>query len=245
MSGKIGNPDASVLDRTTMFHSDSVLCGISAIALNTNAPVILRAEAAEYPNAKGAAVFGSTARVAVEKAIVANSNAVREWDSNGTNFGFNPSLGHTAGEFGHNDFYPVAIAAAEQMGRDGAYALRGMVAIDEIRGRLAEVFSLKTYKIDHVVHGAIASAAVYGAMTGATAEQIESAIGMTVAHYIPWRAIRAGWSPVGGGVGSAEPGGRWPDPLLLVPERRWVLGLEQGRSQPCARLPDGSSLSLY
>merc|ERR1711985_139886 len=67
-----------------------------------------------------------------------------------------------------------------------------MIAIDEIRGRLAEVFSLKSYKIDHVVHGAIASAAVYGALLGASAEQIESAVGMTIAHYIPFRAIRAG-----------------------------------------------------
>ena len=67
-----------------------------------------------------------------------------------------------------------------------------MVALDEIRGRLCEVFSLKSYKIDHVVHGAIASAAVFGALMGANEEQIESAIGMTVAHYVPWRAIRAG-----------------------------------------------------
>ncbi len=192
VSGKLGAPAPAVFERTTMFHTDAVLCGLSAIALRTNAPIILRQEAAEYPNAKGAPVFGSSQRVAAEKAIVANSNAVREWDSNGTNFGFNPILGHTAGEFGHNDFYPVAIAAAQQAGRDGAFALRGMIAIDEIRGRLAEVFSLKSYRIDHVVHGAIASAAVYGAMLGATAEQIESAIGMTVAHYIPWRAIRAG-----------------------------------------------------
>jgi len=51
---------------------------------------------------------------------------------------------------------------------------------------------LKSYKIDHVVHGAIGSAAVYGALLGASAEQIESAIGMTVAHYVPFRAIRAG-----------------------------------------------------
>ena len=29
-------------------------------------------------------------------------------------------------------------------------------------------------------------------MGGASAEQIESAIGMVVAHFIPWRAIRAG-----------------------------------------------------
>merc|ERR1712050_353552 len=49
-----------------------------------------------------------------------------------------------------------------------------------------------SYKIDHVVHGAIASAAVYGALLDATPEQIESAIGMTVAHYTPFRAIRAG-----------------------------------------------------
>jgi 2-methylcitrate dehydratase len=42
------------------------------------------------------------------------------------------------------------------------------------------------------VHGAIASAAVYGAMLGATADEIESAIGLVVAHYVPFRAIRAG-----------------------------------------------------
>jgi 2-methylcitrate dehydratase len=67
-----------------------------------------------------------------------------------------------------------------------------MATLDEIRGRLAEVFALKNYKIDHVVHGAIASAAVYGAVLGASVEQIESAIGLVLAHYIPFRAIRHG-----------------------------------------------------
>jgi 2-methylcitrate dehydratase len=192
MRGAIGDPDQSVLDRTVLFFQDSVLCGLSALALGTNAPTVLRNEALTYPRAGGATVFGSSTTLVPEKAIVANASAVREWDSNGTNFGYNPALGHTAGEFGHNDFYPVAIAAAQISGRSGADALRAMVLLDEIRGRLAEVFSLKSYKIDHVVHGAIASAAAYGAMRGATPEQIESAIGMFVAHFIPWRAIRAG-----------------------------------------------------
>ena len=188
-----GDPSPSVRERTTLFHTDAVLCGVSALALGTNAPRILREEALGYRRKQGGAtVFGSKRRVAPEKAIVANCAAVREWDSNGTNFGFNPSLGHTAGEFGHNDFYAVPVAAAQIAGLDGATTLRGMILLDEIRGRLAEVFSLKTYKIDHVVHGAIASAATYGAMLGASAEEIESAIGMVVAHYIPWRAIRAG-----------------------------------------------------
>merc|ERR1719387_1505520 len=170
------------------------MCGISALALKTNAPTVLRGEALDYPDPKGATVFGSSARCAPEKAIATNAAAVREWDSNGTVFGYNPNIpGHTAGEFGHNDFYPVVIAAAQATGAiDGKTALRAMIAVDEIRGRLAEVFSLKSYKIDHVVHGAIASAAVYGALLGATTEQIESAIGMTVAHYTPFRAIRAG-----------------------------------------------------
>ena len=201
MTGALGpGPAGSVLERTALFHSDSVFCGVSALSLGTNAPTLLRAEALEYPagpGEAGAGVFGSDARVKAEKAVVANSSAVREWDSNGTNFGYNPGRSATAGEFGHNDFYPVAIAACQELGLDGAAALRAMALSDEIRGRLAEVFSLKSYKIDHVVHGAIASAATYGALhalagRGVTPEHIERAIGMVVAHAIPWRAIRAG-----------------------------------------------------
>ncbi|MHC5025252.1 MAG: MmgE/PrpD family protein [Planctomycetota bacterium] len=189
-----GEPSPSVLERTERFHTDAVLCGLSALAMGTNAPTILRQEAHDYACvSKGATTFASNTTVKPEKAILANAAAVREWDSNGTNFGFHASsTNRQADEFGHNDFYAVPIAAAQVMGLDGAAALRGMILLDEIRGRLAEVFSLKTYKIDHVVHGAIGSAATYGAMCGATAEQIESAIGMVVAHYIPWRAIRAG-----------------------------------------------------
>jgi len=194
MGNKWEGPAQEVLDRVELFHTDSVVCGLSAIALETNAPNILRDEAMDYPRAPGATCFGSPRTVAPEKAIVANSNAVREWDSNGTVFGYSAELGpkHQAGEFGHNDFYPVSVAAGQLRGLDGATVLKSMCLSDEIRGRLAEVFSLKSYKIDHVVHGAIASAATYGALMGATAEQIEAAIGMTVAHYIPFRAIRAG-----------------------------------------------------
>ena len=189
------DPAASVLRRVEQFHADSVACGVSALACGTNAPNVLRSEALDYrrENAQpGAFCFGSTARVAPEKAVVANSSAVREWDSNGTNFGYNPRLGHTRGEFGHNDYYPVVVAAAAQRPIGGRAALVAMIVLDEIRGRLAEVFALRDHKIDHVLHGAIASAAVYGALLGATPEQIESAIGMVVAHYVPFRAIRAG-----------------------------------------------------
>ena len=136
MAEEIGQPDASVEHRTVQFFVDSVLCGLSAISMQTNAPCVLREEALEYPSAAGATMFGSRTRVATEKAIAANASAVREWDSNGTNFGYNPTLGHIAGEFGHNDFYAVPIAAAQVAGLDGRSALRGMICLDEIRGRV-------------------------------------------------------------------------------------------------------------
>jgi 2-methylcitrate dehydratase len=192
VKGQFPGPSAAVLERVEQFHLDSVACGVSALAGGANAPTVLRQEALEYRVADGVPMFGSTVRVAPEKAVLACSSAVREWDSNGTNFGYNPERGATAGEFGHNDFYPVAIAAAQLAGLSGRQTLVAMATLDEIRGRLAEVFALKNHKIDHVVHGAIASVAVYGAMLGASVEQIESAIGLVLAHYIPFRAIRHG-----------------------------------------------------
>jgi 2-methylcitrate dehydratase len=195
VAGKFGHgPAPAVWQKLEKLHIDSVACGASALARRCNAPTVLRKEALEYRTLddQGACCFGSNVRVKTEKAVVANCSAVREWDANGTNFGYDPARGHVAGEFGHNDFYPVAIAAAHHGGLDGAITQRGMLAIDEIRGRLAEVFSLKSYKIDHVLHGAIASTAVFGAMLRATVDQIESAIGLVVAHYVPFRAIRHG-----------------------------------------------------
>ncbi len=67
-----------------------------------------------------------------------------------------------------------------------------MLLLDEIWGRLCEVFGLREHCIDHTLHGAIASAATFGALIGASEEQIESAIGMTVAHYVPSWAMRVG-----------------------------------------------------
>lgn len=200
---KKGNPSQEVIERTKLFHTDSVLLGLSALALRTNAPTVLKNEALSFEKRSinkskkqkwYARCFGSSTLVPVEKAVLANCSAVREWDSNGTVFGYRKGFPeHQAGEFGHNDFYPVIIAAANHNGYiDGKTAIKAMVLSDEIRGRFAESFSLKTYKIDHVVHGAIASAVVYGQLVGANAEQIESALGMIIAHYIPYRAIRAG-----------------------------------------------------
>lgn len=109
------------MERCKLFHTDSVFCGVSALAMKTNAPTVLKAEALTQAKSNSndkvlsgySRCLGSTQQVPFEKACLANASAVREWDSNGTVFGYNGNIpGHTAGEFGHNDFYSVVIAAA-------------------------------------------------------------------------------------------------------------------------------------
>ena len=186
-------PSPAVLQRVKLFHSDSVLCGLSALAQHASAPCLLRREALRYREREGAKCFASQDLVKPEKAVLANCAAVAEWDMNGTVLGYSPThVSRRAGEFGHNDFYSVATAAAQVQHSSGQQAVLGMLLIDEIRGRLAEVFSLNAVKVDHVMYGAIASVCAYGAMLGASAIQIERAIGLVVAHYVPFRAIKAG-----------------------------------------------------
>ena len=191
MSGRIGTPAESVLHRTTMFFTDSVLCGLSALACRTNAPTVLRDEAADVPGSERCMLSG------FHRACVAGEGDRRQRVGRARMGQQRHQLRIQSEPRPHRRRVRTQrlLRRAHRRGPDHEprrrSALRGMVYLDEIRGRLAEVF-LKSYKIDHVVHGAIASAAVYGAMLGATPEQIESAIGMVVAHYIPWRAIRAG-----------------------------------------------------
>ena len=50
----------------------------------------------------------------------------------------------------------VNLCLSDITGEDLLHLIWIDVCLDEIRGRLVEVFSLKSYKIDPVVHGAIA-----------------------------------------------------------------------------------------
>ena len=74
-----GRPSEGVLERTKLFHTDSVLCGISALACLTNAPSVLKEEALTYSGGKyKARVFGNRKLVMDTRAIASNCSAVRE-----------------------------------------------------------------------------------------------------------------------------------------------------------------------
>lgn len=199
---KNGKPSEKVVNRLKLFHTDSVLCGLAALSLKMGSSSLFKNEAFQYmkrggmqnPRAKlgYSKVFGSNEIAVVEKSIMANISAVSELDATGTIFGYNKNLpGHQTGEVSHNDFYPVVVGAAQQnTGITGENLAKGMILLDEIRGRLCEAYSLKKCNIDPVLNGAIASAITYGALNGATPEHIENAIGIMIAHHLPYRMIR-------------------------------------------------------
>ena len=114
-------PTPAVWQKLEKLHIDSVACGVSALARGATPRRCCgtRRWNTAPPTTKALAASARNVRVKAEKAVVANCSAVREWDANGTNFGYDPTRGHTAGEFGHNDFYPVAVAAAQVGGLDG------------------------------------------------------------------------------------------------------------------------------
>ena len=187
-------PSESVLERLKLFHLDSLLCAVSALADKARISTLLRREALAYALEGGVQCIGSHTRVHPEKAVLANCAAIREWDMNGNMFGYHPhNPAQRAGEFGQNDFYPVATAAAQMMQLSGQQLTLGMLLADEIRGRLGQAFSLRRQGVDHTLFGGVASVCVFGALSGASERQIEKAIGMLASHYIPSISIRKGF----------------------------------------------------
>jgi hypothetical protein len=76
--------------------------------------------------------------------------AVREWDSNGTNFGYNPELGTPPASSGTTTSTPSPSRPRRCSGPTAPRRSAAWCCTTRSAGRLAEVFSLKTYKIDHV-----------------------------------------------------------------------------------------------
>ncbi len=141
LAGRLGEPGEGALRRVELFHLDSIACAVSAIAGGTSAPSVLRAEALEYPceaaeaagavkgdRRRGVPLFGSRGRVMPEKAVVANCSAAREWDANGTNFGYNPrTRAYAAASSATTTSIPSPSPRPSSAGCDGRQTLLAML----------------------------------------------------------------------------------------------------------------------
>ena len=86
-----------------LFHTDATICGASAIAQRAISPIIFRHEAIDLYGVNTSQsrskqenkifmskCIGSKSWSYSEKAVLANVAAVREFEANGINIGYNP-----------------------------------------------------------------------------------------------------------------------------------------------------------
>ena len=198
----LGNIDIDVVSKAKLLHADSVLCAVSALAQKTIPPSLLKAESMELSRvSRGRRAipgysfcFGSIKQGPTELAVAANCTAAREWNSSPINLiPIKSGASQVSFEMVRGNYYPIVVAGCQQnQATNGEHLVKGIILLDEIQTRLAEASPFRKHGIDDGIYAAIASTVTYGALMGGTAEQIESALGILVAHYVPYRAPRNG-----------------------------------------------------
>ena len=162
---------------------DSIGCALGGY--REQVPAIVRAVSARRAKASGVRVFGSANRVHPDAAAFANSVMIRFLDYNDT-YGSIVGVGHPS------DYIPAAMA---QFGADevpGELVLRGILVGYEVFCRLTDATRLGVEQIDHVLNGAVASAAAAAVANGLPAGQTRQALSLAVTANLSLQATRLG-----------------------------------------------------
>lgn len=142
-----------------------------AIASVNRGPVSnARSQALGHPRSGGATVFGmpNDARFDAEWAAWANGTAVRELDFHDT---------FLAADYSHpGDNIPPILAVAQQLGRNGAELVRGILVGYEVQVNLVKGICLHEHKKDHIAHLCPGQAAGIGTLLGLDTDTIYQAI---------------------------------------------------------------------
>lgn len=177
--------DADVTDMVINRIIDNAAVAIAAI--NREPVANARSQALCHPATRGGAtVFGLPSNQTFDPAWAAWANgvAVRELDWHDT---------FLAADYSHPaDNIPPVLAVAQQMGKNGAECLRGIVAAYEIHINLVKGICLHEWKKDHIAHLCPAAAAGIGAMLNLPTEQIYQAVQQAVHVGFTTRQSRKG-----------------------------------------------------
>ena len=76
-------------------------------------------------------------------------------------------------------YFPVVIAAAQQMNMSGPELVKSMILIEEIRYKISQAINYDPF-INDMISGGIACVVTYGTLMGASPSQIEKAQGMLI-----------------------------------------------------------------
>lgn len=122
-----------------------------------------------YKNSLGGFIYDNSQKISAEKVAMFNIQTILK--------SFDDGLGYSAMPL----YYPVAMVAAQQRESNGIFALKGMLLVEEIRARLKENLKVDPC-LDEFLCGGIACVVTYGALIGATENQIDQAIGLYISR---------------------------------------------------------------
>lgn len=181
-AGRSAQPDGSMHAAKRMLL-DSVGCALGGY--RERVPAIARRVSGRRPKASGARAFGVDGRLQPDAAAFANSVMIRFLD-------YNDSYGSTAG-IGHpSDYIPAAMAPLDGREIPGELMLRGILTGYEVFCRLLDATRLGVERIDHVVNGAVASAAAAAVANGLSGDQTRHALSLAVTANLSLQATRLG-----------------------------------------------------
>ena len=162
---------------------DSIGCALGSY--HEQVPTIIRRVSGQRAKPAGARAFGSEARLHPEAAVFANSVMIRFLDYNDT-YGSTVGVGHPS------DYIPAAMA---QLGADeipGELILRSILVGYEVFCRLTDATRLGVEQIDHVLNGAVASAAAAAVANRLSSEHTRHALSLAVTANLSLQATRLG-----------------------------------------------------
>ncbi|MBO0807863.1 MAG: MmgE/PrpD family protein, partial [Actinobacteria bacterium] len=181
-AGRRPQPDAAMHAAKRMLL-DSIGCALGSY--REQVPAIARSVSARRVKPAGARVFGGTHRLHPDAAAFANSVMIRFLDYNDT-YGSIVGVGHPS------DYIPAAMAPFGADEIPGDLILRSILVGYEVFCRLTDATRLGVEQIDHVLAGAVASAAAASVANGLTAEHTRHALSLAVTANLSLQATRLG-----------------------------------------------------
>jgi 2-methylcitrate dehydratase len=181
-AGRAAQPD-DALHAAKRMLLDSVGCALGSY--REQVPAIARLVSGRRAKASGARAFGIESRLHPDAAAFANSVMIRFLD-------YNDSYGSTVG-IGHpSDYIPAAMAQLGQEEIPGELILRGILVGYEVFCRLTDATRLGVEQIDHVLNGAVASAAAASVANQLSSEHTRHALSLAVTANLSLQATRLG-----------------------------------------------------
>lgn len=162
---------------------DSIGCALGSY--REQVPAIVRTVSSRRAKPSGARVFGSADRVHPDAAAFANSVMIRFLDYNDT-YSSSAGVGHPS------DYIPAAMAQFGGQEAAGELILRSILVGYEVFCRLTDATRLGVEQIDHVLSGAVASAAAASVANGLSGEHTRHALSLAVTANLSLQATRLG-----------------------------------------------------